>query len=134
METKVMSDSRLALRQRGTRDNPVYGTDDELWYLERAGLHSIPVRYWPAAIEEMQWTKRYHIIHTYECGMKHRKRWGDINNDIIAEYTAYELDRLRTERTPWELSVIDLLDLSNPVEDYLHMLTETQKKALVTLN
>ena len=106
-------------------------TEDEMWYLERLGLHRYPVTQWPKVYDRPgTFFNRQFLIESYKSAFRTRKNWDLIDHLLVREYVEYESTRLEATAEAFDTPLVQLMDVIAPPSTLVRYLTEQQKKEL----
>lgn len=106
-----------------------WNTRQEMWYLERLGLHRYSVSKWPNLYNKpVIFEIRKNGIEKYCRYMGRRDDWSFMDYHLLKDYAEYERNRLETEGTAFDLNIIDLMNLTNPLHAYEHLLSTKDRE------
>lgn len=113
------------------RNRDGWRTDDEMWYLERLGLHKYPVTHWPRIFDRPAvFNMRSDLMVSYESNMHKRDRWELIDYRLVKEYVNYENNRLIDTAVAFDMPIVDLMDVTAPYSKVKAYLTPSQREQL----
>ena len=97
------------------KPNNAWRTADEIWFLDRLGLHREATNNWIPMITYNSLTAwRLDLLMMYRSSMENRVDWGELDQELIADYLEHEIGRITEECKAFELDTEELMDLLHP--------------------